>query len=116
MPLRPSCRYSAISHMSAHRRSPQKKWAQPRTLPRIADSTLTPVHGRAHGVPHQEDAAELDDIASSVAGEIDRPTFDRVYGAAIGDGEGHPFLLVDFARRPTHPSMFRRRLNEFIEL
>eukprot|EP00966_Prymnesium_polylepis_P216179 5004447-Prymnesium_polylepis.1 len=33
-----------------------------------------------------KDAAELDDIASSVAGEIDRPTFDRVYGAAIGDG------------------------------
>ena len=63
-----------------------------------------------------KDAAELDDIASSVAGEIDRPTFDRVYGAAIGDGEGHPFLLVDFARRPTHPSMFRRRLNEFIVL
>ena len=63
-----------------------------------------------------KDAAELDDIASSVAGEIDRPTFDRVYGAAIGDGEGHPFLLVDFARRPTHASMFRRRLNEFIVL
>ena len=63
-----------------------------------------------------KDAAELDDIASSVAGEIDRPTFDRVYGAAIGDAEGHPFLLVDFARRPTHPSMFRRRLNEFIVL
>ena len=63
-----------------------------------------------------KDAAELDDIASSVAGEIDRPTFDRVYGAAIGDGEGHPFLLVDFARRSTHPSMFRRRLNEFIVL
>ena len=55
-----------------------------------------------------KDAAELDDIASSVAGEIDRPTFDRVYGAAIGDGEGHPFLLVDVARRPTHASMFRR--------
>ena len=63
-----------------------------------------------------KDAAELDDIASSVAGEIDRPTFDRVYGAAIGDGEGHPFLLVDFAKRPTHASIFRRRLNEFIVL
>ena len=64
-----------------------------------------------------KDAAELDDIASdSVAGEIDRPTFDRVYGAAIGDGEGHPFLLVDFAKWPTHASMFRRRLNEFIVL
>ena len=61
-----------------------------------------------------KDAAELDDIASSVAGEIDRRTFDRVYGAAIGDGEGHPFLLIDFARRATHLSMFRRRLNEFI--
>ena len=56
------------------------------------------------------DAAELDDIRpprTSVAanagggGDPDRPTFDRVYGAAIGDGEGHPFLLVDFAKRPT---------------
>ena len=33
-----------------------------------------------------KDTAELDDIASSVAGEIDRPTFDQVYGAAVGDG------------------------------
>jgi len=61
-----------------------------------------------------KDAAEVDDIASSVSGEIDRPTFDRVYTAAIGDGEGHPFLLIDFAKRPQHPSMFRRRLSEFI--
>ena len=74
------------------------------------------MHG-AHGIPHKRRRrVELDDIASSVAGEIDRPTFDRVYGAAIGDGEGHPFLLVDFARRSTHPNMFRRRLNEFILL
>ena len=33
---------------------------------------------------------------------------------AIGDNEGHPFLLVDFAKRKEHPSMFRRRLNEFM--
>ena len=61
-----------------------------------------------------KDAAELDDIADSVCGEIDKPSFMRVYNEAIGDGEGHPFLLVDFAKRPSHPSMFRRRLNEFI--
>ena len=61
-----------------------------------------------------KDQAEQDDIADSVAGEIDRVTFNRVYDEAIGDGEGHPFLLVDFAKRKEHPSMFRRRLNEFI--
>ena len=61
-----------------------------------------------------KDMAELDDIASSCAGEVDRETFDRVYEQAIGDGEGHPFLFVDFAKKLEHPSMFRRRLNEFL--
>ena len=40
-----------------------------------------------------------------MAGEIDRATFNRVYDEAIGDGEGHPFLLVDFAKRKEHPSI-----------
>ena len=61
-----------------------------------------------------KDAAELDDIADSCCGEIDKASFTRIYNEAIGDGEGHPFLLIDFAKRKEHPSMFRRRLNEFI--
>ena len=61
-----------------------------------------------------KDAAEMEDIADSCAGEIDKATFMRIYEEAIGDGSGYPFLLVDFAKRKEHPSMFRRRLNEFI--
>ena len=61
-----------------------------------------------------KDNTELDDIADSCAGEISKDTFLKVYDEAIGDGENHPFLFVDLHRKNQHPSMFRRRFNEFL--
>lgn len=61
-----------------------------------------------------KDQAELNDVAESVAGEIDRDTFFRVYEKAIGDGNNHEFLFIDLHRRPNHPSMFRKYFDEFI--
>ncbi len=61
-----------------------------------------------------KDSAELQDVAESVAGEVDRDTFLRVYDHAIGDGTGHPFLFIDLHRKPNHASMFRRRFDEFL--
>ncbi len=61
-----------------------------------------------------KDKAELLDVADSVAGEIDQETFMNVYNEAIGDGNSHQFLSIDLHRKPTHPSMFRRRFNEFL--
>ena len=61
-----------------------------------------------------KDKAELQDVADSVAGEVDSETFLKVYAEAIGDGTGHPFLSIDLHRKDHHPSMFRRRFNEFL--
>ena len=61
-----------------------------------------------------KDTAEIDDIADSCAGEISKDTFMKVYEESIGDGENHPFLFVDLHRKNQHPSMFRRRFNEFL--
>jgi len=61
-----------------------------------------------------KDNAEKKDIYDSVAGEIDEDTFSRVYDQAIGTGEDYPFLFIDLHKKPNHPSMFRRRFNEFI--
>ena len=61
-----------------------------------------------------KDESEKEDIADSCAGEISKDQFLRVYDEAIGDGSDHPFLFVDLHRKPTHPSMFRRRFNEFL--
>ncbi len=61
-----------------------------------------------------KDKAELEDVADSVAGEIDRDTFMRVYDEAMQDGAGHQFLSIDLHRKKSHPSMFRRRFSEFL--
>ena len=61
-----------------------------------------------------KDQSELEDIASSCSGEIAQEQFMKVYDEAIGDGENHPFLFVDLHRKQSHPSMFRRRFNEFL--
>jgi hypothetical protein len=61
-----------------------------------------------------KDKAELIDVAESVAGEIDTDTFMKVYDEAIQDGNQHQFLSIDLHRKPSHPSMFRRRFNEFL--
>lgn len=61
-----------------------------------------------------KDKGELVDVAESVAGEIDQETFMNVYNEAIGNGENHEFLSIDLHRKNNHPSMFRRRYNEFL--
>lgn len=61
-----------------------------------------------------KDDQELKDIAESVGGEISRERFIEVYNEAIGDGSGHPFLFIDLHKKPEQPSMFRRRLDQYI--
>jgi len=61
-----------------------------------------------------KDDQELKDIAESVGGEISKERFLDVYNEAIGDGSGHPFLFIDLHKKPEQPSMFRRRLDQYI--
>ena len=61
-----------------------------------------------------KDEKELNDVAESVGGEVDRDTFLKVYDFAIGDGEGHPFLFIDLHKKKNHVSMFRKRFDEYI--
>ena len=55
---------------------------------------------------------ELQEIAEEVSGEVSEKTFYDVYNQAIQ--ESHDFLMVDLHKKSSHPSMFRRNLNEFI--
>jgi len=48
---------------------------------------------------------ELDLIAEEVAGEIPIETFHKLHEFAVQDR--HDFLLIDLAKKDTHPSMFR---------
>jgi len=61
-----------------------------------------------------KDRGELEDVAESVAGEIDDETFYKVYEEAIGDGVNYEFLFIDFHKKPNHKSMFRKKLDEYI--
>jgi len=65
-----------------------------------------------------KDDKELDDIADSCAGEIDKQKFFRVYEEAIGQGTNHEFLFVDLHRKNSHPGTgsisFRKCFNEFL--
>ena len=61
-----------------------------------------------------KDEKELNDVAESVGGEVDRDTFLKVYDFAIGDGENHPFLFIDLHKKKNQPSMFRKRFDEYI--
>lgn len=60
-----------------------------------------------------KDANELEDVAESVAGEIDSDTFYKIYDKAIGEGYNYEFLFIDFHPKSSH-SMFRQRLDTFI--
>ena len=61
-----------------------------------------------------KDRQEMKDVAESVSGEIGEDVFNKVYDTAIGDGSNYPFLFIDLHKKKEHPSMFRRRLDEFI--
>jgi len=59
-----------------------------------------------------KDKQELKDIGESVSGEISEELFNNVYDTAIR--EPYDFLYIDLHKKKEHPSMFRRRLDEFI--
>jgi len=61
-----------------------------------------------------KDSGELKDIYESVAGEIDELEFYEVYNKAIGSGQDYPFLFIDLHKKPSQPSMFRSKFNEYI--
>ena len=61
-----------------------------------------------------KDEGELKDIMEEASGEVSPDDFMKVYNEAISEPYG--FLMVDFNKKDNHPSMFRRRLNEFILL
>jgi hypothetical protein len=61
-----------------------------------------------------KDNQELKDVADSVGGEISEELFNKVYDEAIGDGSNYPFLFIDLHKKKEHPSMFRKRFDEFI--
>ena len=61
-----------------------------------------------------KDRGELEDVAESVAGEIDDETFYKVYEEAIGEGNNYEFLFIDFHKKPNHKSMFRKKFDEYI--
>lgn len=59
-----------------------------------------------------KDNKELDAIYEEVAGEIDQETFEDVYAEATL--EPYSFLFIDLHKKDNHPSMFRKRFNEFL--
>ena len=59
-----------------------------------------------------KDKQEMKDVAESVSGEINEDIFNKVYDTAIR--EPYDFLFIDLHKKKEHPSMFRRRLDEFI--
>jgi hypothetical protein len=59
-----------------------------------------------------KDEKELQDIYSSVAGEIDKDDFMKGYEYATQ--ERHNSFVIDLHPKKTHPSRFRKNLNEYI--
>ena len=56
---------------------------------------------------------ELDLIQEEAAGEVDRNTFFRLYEEATK--APYSFMTIDFAKKESHPSMFRKCFSEFLE-
>ena len=59
-----------------------------------------------------KDNKEIDAIYEEVAGEVDQETFENVYAEATA--EPYSFLFIDLHKKDNHPSMFRKRFNEFL--
>lgn len=59
-----------------------------------------------------KDCNELNDIAEECSGEVSQETFMKVYEHAVD--EPHSFLFIDFHKKETHPSMFRKRFDTFL--
>ena len=56
--------------------------------------------------------SELKSIAEEVGGEIDEEKFYELYNYCIQDKYG--FMMIDFNPKDSHPSPFRKNLNEFL--
>lgn len=65
-------------------------------------------------VGKSKDNDELDDIYSSVGGEIDYDDFMDAYEYATA--EPYNSLVIDLHPKPCHPSRFRKNINEYIVL
>ena len=65
-------------------------------------------------VGKSKDEDELHDIYTSVGGEIDYDDFMDAYEYATA--EPYNSLVIDLHPKPSHPSRFRRNLNEYIVL
>ena len=63
-------------------------------------------------VGKSKDEQELQDIASSVGGEIDYEDFIKAYEYATD--EPHSSLIIDLHPKKNHPSKFRKNMDEFI--
>lgn len=59
-----------------------------------------------------KDEKELEAIYEEVAGEISKDEFYSVYAQATD--EPYSFLFIDLHKKDNHPSMFRKRFNEFL--
>lgn len=59
-----------------------------------------------------KDKQELEDIYSSIAGEVEFDDFIKAYEYATA--EPHNSLVIDFHPKEEHPSRFRRNFNEYI--
>ena len=59
---------------------------------------------------------ELEDLTEAVSGEVSEEVFHQVYDHAIygPNSDRHSFLLVDLAKKSTHPSMFRQGWSTFL--
>lgn len=56
---------------------------------------------------------ELDDISEECGAEVSKETFMKVHTQATKDSK-FDFLVIDFHRKDTHPSPFRKNLDTFI--
>jgi len=63
-------------------------------------------------VGKNKDEQELKDIYGSIAGEVEYDQFETAYNYATA--EPHSSLVIDFHPKKTHPSRFRKNINEFI--
>lgn len=60
----------------------------------------------------QKDEKELDKIFSECSGEVEKEKFFQAYEKATD--EPFSFLLIDLHKKEHHPSMFRKKFNEFL--
>ena len=88
--------------------------AQIATLENTLGEIKLVLHSLAERETKTKDQAELNDVAESVAGEIDRETFFKVYDKAIGDGNNSE-AFCNFASKIEHQIGGRNHATNEIE-